>query len=152
MKEKKTTVDEELILWNNTQTTLDSTAADSTLIDISRNVIIQADSTGQAIADKTNELIALLSPIAPYGVEAESLMEKIDAIIAQRQGEVFTKTHPSVLEINYTGPNQWALRDHLDFFYEKDINALIIHYKSHRFRFFHLLRFPALTNRVLLFC
>ena len=119
LKEQKSSIDKELKMWNATQADIDSTVTDSTLISTIDEVIFRVDSTNQLIIDKTKEVISLLNPITRYDVEIESLLEKIDALIKQRQGKIFSKTHPSFLEIDYSSPNQWALRGPGELFLRK---------------------------------
>ncbi len=122
---------------------MDTSTADSTVLLTIDNVILFADSINQTLVSRSNEVLSLLQPITSYDVEVDDLIERIGNILKQREGKVLAKTHPSVLELDYSAPYHWQLSTYLQSFIREDGRALNTYYQSNRYTFWAYFGFLA---------
>jgi len=137
----KTRIEEEAVLWRNTLENIDTSVVDSVTLETIEGIILLSDSINQTIVTRTNEVLSLQNQLTAYDVEINDLIERINTLLIQREGEILSKTHPSLFELDYSSPDQWWAGEYLQLFFEEERGVLETYYQNNQRAFISFLGF-----------
>lgn len=121
---KSKEVNNELRLWVNTKTVMDSVYSDSLYTQTINEVILQADSISSTILANTKVYFSLLKKLKQSYDRADKLLQKINQIKRSRQEKVFEQTHQPFMNAVFVTHSSWNLKEYIRLFKDQNIPVL----------------------------
>jgi len=151
LSSKSKEANQELQIWLNTFSLLDSTFSDSLYANVINQSILHTDSVRKVIIQRIETSFTMLKEVKKYDARVENLLIEIKSIIRSRQELIFEKTHPAMLLVNFKEHSHWNLSERVNSFIDENIDILSLFFRNNVNRLFLFISFLILLIGVFFF-